>query len=81
MSGALLPFLFRQAQLGLDPRVFIGEDLPSADLSECALVVAPFEQGQAKGFVAVFGPRRMSYGRVIPLVRHAATMLSDRTQP
>ena len=79
LSGDLLPFLFREASSGQETRVYIGEDLPSPGLKDCALVVSPFHgEAKSRGFIAVFGPRRMSYGRVIPLVRYAASVLSEK---
>lgn len=57
-------------------KVFIGSEL-SSDLDGTAMVTAPYRNGDNKvGTIGVFGPVRMDYARILPLVISAANMLS-----
>ena len=58
--------------------VYIGAEIPFAELSECSLVAAPcFWDEIPVGLLGVFGPKRMRYGEVIPIVEGVAKLLSS----
>jgi heat-inducible transcriptional repressor len=58
-------------------KIFIGEESGSQGLSGCSLVTAPYKQnGKSIGVLAVVGPTRMKYAKVIPIVDVTAKMLS-----
>jgi len=58
-------------------KIFIGEESGSQGLSGCSLVTAPYKQnGKSIGVLAVVGPTRMQYAKVIPIVDVTAKMLS-----
>jgi heat-inducible transcriptional repressor len=45
-------------------------------LEQCSVVTSPYTaDGQVLGVVAVIGPTRMPYERVLPIVELAATLL------
>lgn len=57
-------------------KVFIGSELGS-ELDGTAMVTAPYKDGENKiGTIGVFGPLRMDYTRILPLVISTANMLS-----
>ncbi len=59
-------------------KIFIGEESGSEGLSGCSIVTAPYQQqGQSVGVLAVVGPTRMQYDKVIPIVDVTAKMLSS----
>lgn len=59
-------------------QIFIGDESGQPELGACSLVTAPYRlQGQTLGMLAVIGPTRMDYQRVIPLVDLTARLLSD----
>ena len=59
-------------------KIFIGEESGSKGLSGCSLVTAPYKQkGKSVGVLAVVGPTRMQYDKVIPIVDVTAKMLSS----
>lgn len=59
-------------------KIFIGEESGSKGLSGCSLVTAPYkQQGKSVGVLAVVGPTRMQYDKVIPIVDLTAKMLSS----
>lgn len=59
-------------------KIFIGEETGSANLKGCSIVSAPYkQQGKSVGVLAVVGPTRMQYDKVIPIVDVTAKMLSS----
>ncbi len=59
-------------------QIFIGGESGYLPLDECSMVTAPYEvDGQIVGTVAVIGPTRMAYERVIPIVDITAKLLSS----
>lgn len=59
-------------------QLFIGGESGISPLDGCAVVTAPYEvDGQVVGTIAVIGPQRMAYERVIPIVDITARLLSN----
>jgi len=73
----LLEEVFSKAAGDQPLRVLIGEELGLSNLAPCGLVLSDYNAGKHEGTVAVFGPARMNYSRVIPAVRYLATLLED----
>ena len=57
--------------------VRIGRENPTAELSGVSVVAGRFGWGEGAGIVAVIGPTRMDYSRVIGAVRAARQALQD----
>ena len=57
-------------------KVFVGieKGMPSG----FSLVAAPYCKGNSYGSLGVFGPTRMNYSKIIPLVNYAAKMVTKR---
>jgi heat-inducible transcriptional repressor len=66
-------------------RIFIGSENKLFSLAGSSLVVAPYQNAERTivGAVAVIGPTRLNYGRIVPLVDYTAQLvgrlLSDRS--
>lgn len=59
-------------------KIFIGEETGIDLLSECALVSAPYQyDGKVIGRLAVIGPARMDYRKVIPIVDMTSKLLTS----
>ncbi|WP_251358424.1 heat-inducible transcriptional repressor HrcA [Kangiella sp. TOML190] len=59
-------------------QLFIGEESGYDVLNQCSVVGAPYSvDGQAVGVLAVVGPTRMAYDKVIPIVDITAKILSS----
>lgn len=62
-------------------RVFIGEDSDLTSELDFSLVATSYEIGDLQGgTLAIFGPSRMEYPRVIPLVHYLGQTLSEALQ-
>ena len=56
----------------------IGSENGTEELAGVSVVAGKFETGDHQGIVAVIGPTRMDYSRVVAAVRSARDALSDR---
>ncbi len=71
----VLPF-DRMAREGVS--VFIGDENGEGPMRECSVIIAPYgAPGSVVGAMAVLGPTRMRYPRVIPAVRYMTSLLTD----
>ncbi len=58
--------------------IFVGNESGLAGLNECSVVSAPYtSDGQIIGTLAVVGPKRMDYERIVPIVDITAKLLSN----
>src|ERR1700694_4389080 len=58
--------------------VLIGHELRADELAECSVVTVPYRFGdRGLGMLAILGPRRMPYGRLIALASGTARSLGD----
>ena len=58
--------------------IFVGSESGLAGLDECSVVSAPYTtDGQVVGTLAVVGPKRMNYEKVIPIVDITAKLVSN----
>lgn len=69
--------LFDQCLAASRVQIYIGGESGYKVLDDCSLVTAPYYvDGQVSGVLAVIGPTRMAYSRIIPLVAETARALS-----
>ncbi len=58
--------------------IFVGSESGLAELDECSVVTSPYTSGgQVVGTLAVVGPKRMDYEKVVPIVDVTARLLSS----
>jgi len=58
-------------------RIFIGKELGCQEIDNCSLVVSTYNfKGRPSGRLAILGPRRMKYNRIISLVEYLSDVLS-----
>ncbi len=69
--------LLELAREGDGVRIFIGSENRLFSLSGSSIVAAPYANAQGKivGVIAVLGPTRLNYGRIIPMVDHTAKVI------
>ena len=65
------------AETGEGVRIFIGSENKLFSLSGSSLVVSPYMNADRKiiGAVAVIGPTRLNYGRIVPIVDYTAQLV------
>ena len=74
---SVLDDVFDARDEGVDVVVRIGEENSSEDLSGVSVIASAYGRGDGEGIVAVVGPTRMEYSRVIRAVRAAQHVLRD----
>ncbi|MBD3354211.1 MAG: hypothetical protein GF364_22200 [Candidatus Lokiarchaeota archaeon] len=61
-----------------DVRILIGEETGSKILDNCAIVFVPITlYSNTSGFLAVFGPNRMNYRKVVPALKYISDKIED----
>jgi len=70
--------LLDASRRGQGIHIFVGSESGLATLDECSVITAPYSaHGQVVGTLAVVGPKRMDYQRVIPIVDITARLLGN----
>ena len=73
----LLHILDSSAPVDDTPSVHIGSENESEQLSGVSVVASRYGSGDSAGIVAVIGPTRMDYSRVLQAVRIASKALGE----
>ncbi|MGX5175383.1 heat-inducible transcriptional repressor HrcA [Aliikangiella sp. IMCC44653] len=59
-------------------KIFIGEETENQNLANCSIITSPYQvKGESLGVLAVIGPTRMRYDKVIPIVEVTAKLVSQ----
>ncbi len=58
--------------------IFIGHEMALKEMESCSLAVSSFEQEGVTGRIAVLGPTRMDYDRVVSALEYISDLLSHR---
>ncbi len=66
--------LISDEQQGLSVR--IGQDNKISTINDCTVISIPYQIGEETGNIAVIGPTRMEYKKVIPLLEYIANNMS-----
>lgn len=70
--------LLEAGRKGQGIHIFVGAESGLASLEECSVITAPYSaDGEVVGTLAVVGPKRMDYQRVIPIVDITARLLGN----
>jgi heat-inducible transcriptional repressor len=70
--------LLEAGRKGQGIHIFVGSESGLASLEACSVVTAPYSaNGKIIGTLAVVGPKRMNYERVIPIVDITARLLGN----
>jgi heat-inducible transcriptional repressor len=59
-----------------ETKIFIGKENPIAEISNCSMMVAPYENEEGRGILAIIGPKRMQYAKNKSLLDHMRKLLS-----
>lgn len=77
-SASLLISLFERGRNNRELKTLIGDEIGMDSLNKCSIVYAPFKYFRGeKGYIGVFGPRRMKYSQVIPAVKSIAEFIEQ----
>ncbi|MFC1756415.1 hypothetical protein ACFLY1_00510 [Patescibacteria group bacterium] len=69
--------ILRELKAG-ETKIFIGDENPVKEISNCSMVVAPYENKKGeKGILAIIGPKRMKYAKNKSLLNYVRKLLSS----
>ncbi|MCA9378891.1 hypothetical protein KC640_00535 [Candidatus Dojkabacteria bacterium] len=75
---AKLSNVFNSHRLGRDVQVLIGEETELDDFEDYAVIFSELRlHADKQGYIAVIGPNRMHYERIIPAVNYVAETISS----
>ena len=57
-------------------KIYIGHEMALKDMESCSLAISSFEKNGVKGRIAVLGPTRMQYDRVVSTLEYISQILS-----
>ena len=57
-------------------KIYIGHEMALKDMESCSLAISHFEKDGVKGRIAVLGPTRMQYDRVVSTLEYISQILS-----
>lgn len=57
--------------------IFIGNENPIAEISNCSMIVAPYQTVDGTGVLAIIGPKRMDYAKNKSLIEYMRKMLNN----
>lgn len=70
--------LLEAGRRGQGVHIFVGAESGVDSLAQCSVITAPYSaDGQIIGTLAVVGPKRMDYQRVVPIVDMTAKLLGN----
>lgn len=70
--------LLEAGRMGQGIHIFVGSESGLASLEDCSVITAPYSaDGKIVGTLAVIGPKRMDYQRVVPIVDITARLLGN----
>ena len=75
-SDRLLEWVNRSADSTTE--VIIGDEFDCLEIRDCSLVIRRFDSQDAPdNTLAIFGPKRMAYSRVIPMVDYLSDLIAE----
>jgi transcriptional regulator of heat shock response len=73
----LLEKIFSSRPHGGEVKVAIEDELGMEDLSKCTIVFTPYNSGNRAGHLAILGPSRMNYEKVIPSIKYTKNLIEE----
>jgi len=73
----LLEKIFNSRPHGGEVKVVIEDELGMEDLSKCTVVFTPYTSGNRSGHLAILGPSRMNYEKVIPSIKYTKSLIEE----
>lgn len=59
-------------------KIYIGSELPFSEIDNCALITSNYcVKNKPQGCIAVLGPTRMEYAKIIPAIEYVSEILSS----
>ena len=73
----LLEKVFSSKPHGGEIKIALEDELGMENLSKCTIVFTPYSTGNRRGYLAVLGPSRMNYDKVVPSVKYTKRLVEE----
>ena len=60
-----------------ETQIFIGDENPIKGISNCSMVVAPYQSSEGQGILAIIGPKRIDYAKNKSLIEYMKKLLGS----
>lgn len=78
-SYEILDRIFQSATFEKDVYTLIGDEIPVENFNNNTIIFAPYKIGEKSGHLAIIGPSRLNYSKVIPVVKYTKKILEELT--
>jgi heat-inducible transcriptional repressor len=62
---------------GREVYTLIGDEIPVENLAKSTVIFTPYKVSEKGGFLAILGPSRLNYQKVIPIVKYTRKLLEE----
>jgi len=69
--------IFQSVMPGQETYTLIGDEIPVEKLDKSTLIFAPYRIGEKTGNIAVLGPSRINYSKIIPMIKYTKKILEE----
>jgi transcriptional regulator of heat shock response len=73
----LLEQIFKKCTSDKEVKCVIGDEMGNAKLATCGIVFSEYKTGNKSGYIAILGPSRMKYKKIVPAVRFAKNLIEE----
>jgi len=76
-SYEILDRIFQSVNPGQQLYTLIGDEIPVENLSKTTIIFTPYKIGEKGGYLAILGPSRLNYSKIIPIVKYTKKLLEE----
>jgi len=76
-SYEILDKIFQSVTQGQELYTLIGDDIPVENLTKTTIIFTPYTIGEKGGFLAILGPSRLNYSKIIPIIKYTKKLLEE----
>lgn len=76
-NAEMLERVFQAAPYGGDVKTVLEDELGIHNLRKSSIVFSPYHVGNRSGHIAVLGPSRINYAKVIPAIRYTKKVVEE----
>ncbi len=76
-SHEILDRIFKGITFEKDIYTLIGDEIPVENLDKTTIIFTPYKIGEKTGNLAILGPSRLNYSKVIPMVKYTKKIIEE----
>ncbi|MFH1648404.1 MAG: hypothetical protein ABIA11_01565 [Patescibacteria group bacterium] len=76
-SYDILEKIFSSVPENEEVSILIGDEIPVENLDKCSIIFTPYQLSGKSGYIALLGPARTNYQKVIPVIKYTKKTLEE----